>query len=348
MKIKFAIVGCGHIAQRHAQHINNHPQAKLIGAHDIVWEQTQKIAEKYDCQAFANINDLLASDVDIVNVCTPNGDHHITAVKVLEAQKHCLVEKPMSIRKEFGEQMINAALNNGKNLFVVKQNRFNPPVQADKKLQEQGKLGKILSVVVNGYWNRNERYYQQSEWRGTKHLDGGTLFTQFSHFVDILYYLFGDAIILSSVLKNAQHQNLIEFEDTGHFLFQLKKDKAIGSFNYTTNSYAQNMEGSICIFAENATIKIGGQYLNTIDYQSTNGFDIELEEKSNTTNNPNDYGFYQGSMSNHDKVIDNVVKSLLGEEKIMTNAYDGLKVVEIIENVYKCSSQSITTAPNNF
>ena len=145
-------------------------------------------------------------------------------------------------------------------------------------------------------------------------------------------YLFGDIDLesITGVIKNAGHDGLIEFEDTGAFTFKFKGG-ALGSLNYTTASFKQNMEGSITVFAENATIKIGGQYLNTLEYQKTNGFDnFELPESKPA----NDYGFYQGSMSNHDKIIANVVDALSGKGQIMTNAVEGMKVVEIIERMY--------------
>ena len=127
-----------------------------------------------------------------------------------------------------------------------------------------------------------------------------------------------------------------EFEDTGAFTFKFVSG-ALGSLNYTTASYKQNMEGSITVFAENATIKIGGQYLNTLEYQKTNGFDNfeQIESKP-----ANDYGFYQGSMSNHDKIIANVVDALSGKGQIMTNAVEGMKVVEIIERMYTVAKVS--------
>ena len=168
-------------------------------------------------------------------------------------------------------------------------------------------------------------------------MDGGTLFTQFSHFIDILYYLFGDIRIVHGLTRNSNHGDLIDFEDTGTFLFEMKKGNGIGSFNYTTSCYQSNMEGSITIFAENATIKIGGKYLNTIDYQATNGFDITDLPTSSPANN---YGYYEGSMSNHDKIIHNVINALKGREKIMTNAYEGLKVVEVIDNMYAVAKQN--------
>jgi UDP-N-acetyl-2-amino-2-deoxyglucuronate dehydrogenase len=222
---------------------------------------------------------------------------------------------------------------------VVKQNRFNPPVQAVKQLIEDKRLGRIFSIAVNCYWNRNDWYYKSSDWKGKKALDGGTLFTQFSHFIDVIYYLLGDMQILHAQMANVNHRGLIEFEDTGVVSFLLKESNAPGVLHYTTAAFQQNMEGSITIFAENATIKIGGKYLNTIEYQATNGFDIS---DLPTSGPPNLYGEYEGSMSNHDKVIDNVIRSVEGKVEIMTNAYDGLKTVEIIENIYQSAMDNGT------
>ncbi len=331
MKINFGIIGCGHIAHRHAEHIIENTESGLISAFDIKQDKLDAFCNEYEILKSNSCEELLSnSDIDIITVCTPNGIHHDGVIASLNAGKHVLVEKPMALTRQQCENMINAAEQNKKELFIVKQNRYNPPVQKLKQLVEQKKLGKIYFVQVNCFWNRNDKYYLDSDWKGTKHLDGGTLYTQFSHFVDILYYLFGDIENIKGIIKNVSHQNLIEFEDTGSYTFNLMNG-ALGNFNYTTSSYTQNMEGSITVFAENATIKIGGRYLNTIEYQRTRDFDIKDVEQARPANN---YGYYEGSMSNHDKVIDNVIDTLNGKAKIMTNAQEGMKVVDIIERMY--------------
>lgn len=330
--VKFGIIGCGYVAQRHARHIQEHQEAELIACYDIEAPKSDKLAQEYSCKSADSLEHFLEQDLDMVNICTPNGNHHLTAIAALKAGKHCLVEKPMSIKRVHCEKMLEASMKANRHLFVVKQNRFNPPVQAVKKLIVENKLGSIQSVDVNCFWNRNAQYYAQSEWRGSKDLDGGCLFTQYSHFIDILYYLFGDIEALFGQSANFQHQDMIEFEDCGNVLFKFKDSNALGNLSFSISAFKQNMEGSISIFAENATIKIGGQYLNMIDYQKTDGFDIENLPSSSSANN---YGFYQGSMSNHHKVIHNVVETLKGREEIMTNAMEGMKVVEIIENMYR-------------
>lgn len=332
--ISFAIIGFGKIGERHAGFISDHPEARLAGAYDIKPARLDVFEKSYpSARSYSSADEIWQDpNVDIVSICTPNHLHAPIAIEALQHGKHVLVEKPMAIRKVDCEQMIHTALKTGKSLFVVKQNRFNPPVQAVKQLLEHHSPGRILSVAVQCYWNRNENYYRSSDWKGIKTFDGGTLYTQFSHFIDVIYYLLGDMDILHAQIANVSHKGLIEFEDTGVVSFLLKEHHAPGVLHYTTSSFHHNMEGSITIFAERATIKIGGKYLNTIDYQATDGFDIGVLEEGGP---PNQYGEYEGSMSNHDKVIDNVIQSLQGKSAIMTNAYDGLKTVEIIERIYQ-------------
>lgn len=331
MKKNFALIGCGHIAHRHVLHIENHELSRLVGVYDINQEIASEFSSKYGVKNFNSLSDLLAdSSIDVVNVCTPNGTHAEIAIAIMQAGKHVVVEKPMAITSESAVEMEKVANREGVKMFVVKQNRYNPPVKAVKQLINDNKLGATLMVSVNCYWNRNANYYEQSSWRGTKELDGGSLYTQFSHFVDILFYLFGEISNVSGVTKNVSHKDLIEFEDSGTFSFEFEKG-GIGNLVFTTSCYQQNMEGSITIFAENATIKVGGKYLNTIDYQVTDGFDIKDIPISSPSNN---YGFYEGSMSNHDKVIDNVVEVLNGRAEIMTSANEGRKVVEMIGKLY--------------
>ncbi len=332
--IHFGLIGYGKIGERHAGHIQAHPEASLQGVFDIKADRLNLFRNTYRGLAVYDSLKSILSDpaIDIVSICTPNATHAEIAIAAMKAGKHALVEKPMAISKVDCEGMIHISLKTGKSLFVVKQNRFNPPVQAVKERIDAGLLGRIYSVAVNCYWNRNEWYYKSSDWKGKKAFDGGTLFTQFSHFIDVLYYLLGDIQILHAQMANVSHKGMIEFEDTGVVSFLLRDAHVPGVMHYTTSAYQRNMEGSITIFAENATIKIGGKYLNQIEYQSTQGFDIGPLP---TGAPANQYGDYEGSMSNHDKVIDNVIQSLQGKSEIMTNAYDGLKTVEIIENIYQ-------------
>ncbi len=331
MKPSFAIIGCGRIAKRHAEQIIKH--GILAAVCDIIPEKANEMASFFNTKAYHSIEELLAVEkkLDIVSICTPNGLHAIHSIKALEAGYNVLCEKPLCITTADGKKMIDAALNYNKKLFVVKQNRYNPPVAYLKDLIDNNKLGKIYSFQISCFWNRPNEYY--NGWKGTKDLDGGTLFTQFSHFIDLLYWLLGDVAAVKTNTKNFAHA-AIEFEDTGVVLFEMKTG-AIGSLNYTVNSFNKNMEGSFTVFAEKGTIKIGGQYLNELEYCNVEGIATPELPKGNPANG---YGFYQGSMSNHDKVYENLVKALKDDEHEFASAEEGLKTVEIIEGIYAPSA----------
>lgn len=332
--IKFGIIGCGRIAQRHAEHINN--KAILTAVCDIDKGKADGLANKYNTHAYYSTADMLANEkeMDVIAICSPNGLHAEHAIAALNAGFHVICEKPMALTSYDCGEMIKAAERMNKRLFAIKQNRFNPPVAAVKQLIDEGKLGKIFNVQLSCFWNRNEDYYKNS-WKGTKKLDGGTLYTQFSHFIDLLYWVIGDVKRVKSFMGNFTHNGIIEFEDTGVVIVEFQNG-AIGTINYTVNSYKKNMEGSLTIFGEKGSVKIGGQYLNELEYQHIEGYTIENLPEGNKANN---YGNYQGSMSNHDKVYDNLIEVLEKNAPISTSSFEGLKTVEIIEKIYNSASE---------
>jgi predicted dehydrogenase len=293
--------------------------------------------EQYGAAVFNSVDDMLAAGLamDVVSICSPNGLHTKHSVQCLNAGYHVLCEKPLAIRVQDCGEMIQAAERNNRRLFAIKQNRFNPPVAAVKNAIDEGRLGRIMSVQLTCFWNRNPDYYANS-WKGTKDLDGGTLYTQFSHFVDLLYWMVGDVRNVQAYMGNYAHQGIIEFEDTGAVILEFHNG-AIGTINYTVNSYQKNMEGSLTIFGEKGTVKIGGQYLNELEYQNIADFRIENLPEGNKANN---YGNYQGSMSNHDKVYENLVQVLEHNASITTNAFEGLKTVEIIDKIYRSAQHT--------
>lgn len=332
MKVKFAVVGCGYIGKRHAELIVNNAECELVALCDVKPKEDLKI-EKYQVPFFNDIDDLLKEDlgIDVVCVTTPNGLHAAFAIRALKASKHVVVEKPMALSKHDCEQIIYEALGQSKQVFCVMQNRYSPPSMWLKDLISNKILGKIYLVQVNCYWNRDERYYTKGNWHGTKDLDGGTLFTQFSHFIDIMYWLFGDITNIKSRIRNFNHHNLTEFEDSGFVNFDFISG-GIGSFNFSTSVWNQNLESSLTIIAENGTIKIGGQYMDVVEICNIKDYKMPVLPPSNP---PNDYGAYKGSAANHMYVFDNVVDVLKRRSSITTNALEGLKVIEIIQKIYE-------------
>ena len=334
MRIKFVLIGCGRIAQRHAEHIKTY--GELVAVCDVIEDKAFALANKYGSKAYMKIDELLEKEIaDVAVICTPNGLHANHSIKALRAGFNVLCEKPMAITVNDCKEMIAEAEKANRSLFAVKQNRFNPPVVAVKEAIEKGILGKIFSIQLSCFWNRNADYYHNS-WKGTNDLDGGTLFTQFSHFIDLLYWMIGDVTQAYALTSNFAHEGITEFEDTGVAVIEFANG-AIGSINYTVNSYNKNMEGSLTIFAEKGTVKIGGEYLNELEYQNIERFEFKDLPAGNKANN---YGSYVGSMSNHDKVYENLVDVLLHNGSISASAFEGLKTVEIIEKIYLSAKQN--------
>ena len=335
MKIKFAVIGCGHIGKRHAEMITRNSESELVALIDTKRKEDLNI-DSFNVPFFNSLTDFLNSniDVDVINIATPNGLHASQALECLEYKKHVVIEKPMSLNKLDAEKVIFKALQVHKHVFAVMQNRYSPPSVWIKDLIETGKLGKIYIVQLNCYWNRDGRYYKQDSWHGKKDLDGGTLFTQYSHFIDIMYWLFGDIENIKAKFNDFNHEHLTDFEDAGFISFDFING-GMGSLNFSTSVWNQNLESSMTIIAENGSVKIGGQYMDKVEYCHVK--DYEMPELA-PTNPGNDYGAYKGSAQNHNFVIENVIDVLHSRASITTNALEGLKVVDIIESIYKQKS----------
>ncbi|HEX6182195.1 MAG TPA: Gfo/Idh/MocA family oxidoreductase [Chitinophagaceae bacterium] len=330
-KIKFAIAGCGHIGKRHAAMIKNNPDSELVALCDVRPKEEINL-QGCDVPVYGTIDELLKKtpDFDVMCVATPNGLHEEHALKAIRANHHVVIEKPMALTKSGCEKIIFEALHYHKQVFCVMQNRYSPPSQWLKEIVSSNKLGRIFLVQINCYWNRDERYYKKGNWHGTKNLDGGTLFTQFSHFVDIMYWLFGDIQNIRSVHSSFNHRGLTDFEDSGFVTFEFVNG-GMGCFNFSTSVWDKNLESSLTVIAENGTVKVGGQYMNEVEYCHIKDYEMPTLAPSNP---PNDYGPYKGSAANHHYVFENVVDVLKGRAPITTNALEGLKVVEIIEKMY--------------
>ncbi|HRH70401.1 MAG TPA: Gfo/Idh/MocA family oxidoreductase [Flavobacteriales bacterium] len=331
-KIRFAVVGCGHIGKRHAEMISRHPESELVAVCDVR-SREEAGATAFDVPYFQDMRTMLVEvpGIDVVNVCTPNGLHAEQCVMALENRKHVVCEKPLALSKAACEAVIYKALQMHRTVFGVMQNRYSPPSQWIKSVVDGGLLGDIHLVQLNCYWNRDERYYKQGGWKGTAALDGGTLFTQFSHFIDIMYWLFGDITDIQGKFADFAHKDLTAFEDSGLVTFRFL-DGGMGSINYSTAVWDKNLESSMTIIGSKGSVKIGGQYMDKVEYCHVK--DYTMPELA-PTNPANDYGAYKGSANNHGFIIENVVDTLKGRNTMTTNALEGLKVVEIIERIYK-------------
>ncbi len=330
-KIKFAVIGQGHIGKRHAEMIRRHPEAELVAVCDIQGKSAIGLTDVKE-QFYNSATELLGAhpEIEVVNICTPNGLHAEHSLQSLQAGKHIVCEKPMALSKADCEAIIFKALHMHKNVFCVMQNRYSPPSAWLKEIVEQKIIGDIYLVQLNCYWNRDDRYYKKGNWKGTPDMDGGTLFTQFSHFIDIMYWLFGDIKDIQAKFNDFTHHHSTAFEDSGLVNFNFVNG-GMGCINYSTAVWDTNLESSLAIVGSKGSVKVGGQYMDKVEYCHIKDYNMpELAP----TNPANDYGAYKGSANNHHYIIENVVDTLKGKTKITTNALEGLKVVEIIERIY--------------
>lgn len=337
--IKFSVIGFGRIGKRHSKIIQEYEHSSLISVTDNDTSQFEAAGElDIEAKTYPSIDAFLDQDggeSDVVNICTPNGFHTEYAVQLLNAGYHVVIEKPMGLTKEGCLEVTGAQEASGKRVFVVKQNRYSPPSVWMKSVVDEKRIGEVLMVQVNCYWNRDDRYYGNTTWRGTKDMDGGALYTQFSHFVDLMYWVFGDVKNPKSVVKNFTHPDLKDFDDSGFAQFEFVKG-GIGSINYSTSCWDKNMESSITVIGSKGSFKVGGQYMNEVEYCHIEDYEMPLLEK---TNPPNDYGPFKGSAANHHYVIENVVETLNGKSEATANAFEGMKVVSIIEQIYKAAQE---------
>ena len=335
--IRFAVIGYGHIGRRHAALIQAHPEAELVGVCDIL--PRERLGSLPDTPYYTVLDDLVKEVAfDVACICTPNGLHAPQALRCLEAGRHVVIEKPIALSVADCDTLITAAERRKKNIFGVMQNRYSPASAWLKDCVAAGQLGEILQVHVDCFWNRDHRYYTDSSgtahpWHGSPDLDGGVLFTQFAHFLDLLCWTFGEVRVLNAFGANQAHGELHEFADSGmvHFLL---RGGAFGSLNYSTVVWDTNFESTLSVLGSRGTVKLGGQYMNELRYCHVEGLPVPVLPTSAPANN---YGPYQGSAANHHFVIDNVIDVLKGRGEVATTAAEGRNVVALIRDIQRAS-----------
>ncbi len=270
-------------------------------------------------------------------MCTPNAFHASQTIDALRQGYHVLCEKPMSLHSKDAEEMIQLAREQHRLLMIVKQNRFNTPMVQLKQWIETGQSGKLYSFSLNCLWNRNKDYFQSSPWHGTTEIDGGILYTQFSHYIDFCIWLFGDIQAVQSFQSNAAHVGITAFDDQGVALLKFESG-LIGTLHFSINSFEKNMESSLTLLAEHGSIKIGGSACNEMEYQHKSG---EPFSKMQTAIPVNEYGKYRGSASNHHLVYDHFIQCLLHNDKNEKSLHEAKKTIELIERIYATANTTV-------
>jgi UDP-N-acetyl-2-amino-2-deoxyglucuronate dehydrogenase len=330
--IKFGIVGCGSIGSRHLAVVSSDPRAEVVAICDIDIPTCQKYSQLHGgVPYYTDYRQMYReANADVVSICTPHSCHAPMAIEAARAGKHALVEKPMALTVRDAEEVIAAAREHHTELMVVKQNRYNVPISLVRNVLDEGRLGQIYMVECNVLWNRHEGYYRDSAWRGRKEYEGGALYTHASHFLDLMIWWCGD--VVSAQAEIATRKHAIETEDCGMAALRFETG-VLGSLAWTTCVYNRNYEGSITLIGEKGTIKVGGPYLNKIEYWDVQS--CPLPEGIAFVDRPNEYGKYMGTSSNHDKVIRDVVAHLLDKMDFVVDGNVGLKSIKAIELIYR-------------
>ncbi len=327
-KIRFALAGCGRIAQKHFSALKEHAdRAELVGICDVNSKALDAAVKQTQAKPYANLPAMLAdTNADIVVLTTPSGLHPQETVDVAATGRHVMTEKPMATRWHDGLRMVKACDDANVRLFVVKQNRSNATLQLVKQAVEQGRFGRIYMVNVNVFWTRPQEYYDSAAWRGTWEFDGGALMNQASHYVDLLDWLIGPIESLQAYTATLARN--IEVEDTGVLSIKWRSG-ALGSMNVTMLTYPENLEGSITIIGEKGTVRVGGVAVNEITHwQFSDRREEDEKVKAANYETTSVYGF------GHPLYYDNVIKVLRGEAEPETDGREGLKSLETLIATY--------------
>lgn len=327
-KIRFALVGCGRIAQNHFAALKQHgDRAEITDICDADPQALAKAAELTGARPHHRLQDLLqATDADVVILTTPSGLHAQQAVDVAASGRHVVTEKPMATKWRDGLRMVKACDDANVRLFVVKQNRRNATLQLLKKAMEQNRFGRIYMVNLNVFWTRPQDYYDSASWRGTWEFDGGAFMNQASHYIDLLDWLIGP--IESVHAYTATLARRIEAEDTGVISVRWRSG-ALGSVNVTMLTYPKNLEGSITIIGEKGTVRVGGVAVNEVqhwEFDTPHPDDELVKQASYETTSV--YGF------GHPLYYDNVINVLQGNAEPETDGREGLRSLETLIAAY--------------
>lgn len=327
-KLRFALVGCGRIADRHFEAFQKHAdRIDLVAVCDTNPKALQAAVEKTGASGYASLEEMLRdAEMDAVVIATPSGIHPEQAIMVAESGRHVVTEKPMATRWEDGQRMVKACDKAGVRLFVVKQNRRNATLQLLKRAMEKRRFGRIYMVNVNVFWTRPQEYYDSANWRGTWEYDGGAFMNQASHYIDLLDWLIGPVESVFSYTATLERN--IDVEDTGVISIKWRSG-ALGSVNVTMLTYPKNLEGSITILGEKGTVKIGGVAVNEVqhwEFENSDPDDEKVKEASYETTSV--YGF------GHPLYYDNVINVLRGAAEPETDGREGLKSLELLIATY--------------
>ncbi len=329
--LRVALIGCGRIAKRHADILasKNIPGAELIAVLDKRQHRVDEFSYKYSVPGFTRIKDMMEElNPDLISVLTPSGLHASNVIELAPYKKHLIVEKPMALNLTDADAMIEVCNQYNCRLFVVKQNRFNLPVQRLRSEIEKGRFGKLVLGTVRVRWCRTQEYYDKDSWRGTIKFDGGVLSNQASHHIDLLSWMLGDVKSVMAMSNTALVN--IEAEDIAIVLLKFTNG-ALGIIEATTATRPKDLEGSISILGENGSVVIEGFAVNKIkSWQFNEMNEDDYNVINNYSVNPIDvYGF------GHTEFYKHVVDCIFNDKKQLIDGMEGRKSIKLITAIRK-------------
>lgn len=330
--MNIGIIGCGFIAKKHATAIEAIEGAKLIAVSDKIPENMDFYKNEYGAETYEDSSEMLKrDDIDVVSICTPTGLHALLAIQAAEAGKHIILEKPIAMKLEEADEIIQACKDNNVKLSVVHPNRYRPVVKELKEIIDSGVLGKISHANALVNWNRNQAYYDQSPWRGTKAGDGGALMNQAIHNLDLLLWFMGDVKEVFSM--EATRLRDIEAEDVSNGLVKFESG-ALGVIQASTTVYPKNFEESITIFGENGTVKIGGQ--NALYFEQLDIKDMKDENRNKITQLIKEEPW---GKPGHQHIIENMMEAIKSDSEPAINGEEARRSLELVLAMYESAEK---------
>lgn len=334
-KLRFAILGCGRISYKHIEAlVNNREEAELVAVCDIVEEKAVDRKKQYEdnvqqakVKVYTDYIEMLKSEnIDVVTIASESGYHAKHAMDCISLGSHVLIEKPITLSLDDADRLMAFAKEKSKKICVSHQNRFNPPIQKLRRAIEEGRFGRIINGTARILWTRDDNYYKQAPWRGTKELDGGTLMNQCIHNIDLLQWMMGSEVERIHAETDTFLRD-IEMEDFGAILIRFKNG-SIGIVEGSACVYPRNLEETLSIFGEKGTVVIGGLAVNEIKtWQFADERDYDKED--NNTEVDSVYG------KGHTPLYKDFIDAINNDTEPLVNGEEGRKSVEIVLRAYE-------------
>lgn len=335
--MKYALIGCGRIAVNHIKAVINN-QLDMVAICDLLPEAIDILFEKtnYDkpVKRYQDYRKMITDnpDIELIGIATESGVHAEIALYCIDHGINIIVEKPMAMSMKDADEIVRRSAEKQVKVSVCHQNRFNIAVQKMRCALDEGRFGKISHGSINVRWNRGKDYYDQATWRGKWATDGGCLFNQCIHGIDLLRWMMGDEVEEVYGVTCQQFHDYLECEDIGMAVVKFKNG-AVGTIEGTVNVFPQNLEETLYLFGEKGTVKIGGTSTNNIDvWDFADESEEDQKNKGLREQTSNVYG------NGHTSLYADMIDAIQSGKKPYVDALAGRNAVEMILAIYQSAA----------